>query len=72
MSNSIAGLAAGLELKRDFFERNREAIRGQAMVLAATLRGEGKLLAFGNGGSAADANRAAACLLRRGDRKSVV
>jgi len=36
------------------------------VVLVATLKRGGKLISFGNGGSAADAQRAAECLLRKG------
>ncbi len=55
-------------MKREFFERNREALSSQAVLLAASLNRGGKLITFGNGGSAADAQRAAACLIRRGMR----
>jgi len=62
----LAGLIESLQLKRDFFERNREAISAQAVLLAATLKRGNKLIAFGNGGSAADARRVADCLLQKG------
>jgi phosphoheptose isomerase len=66
MIPEMAGLPESLRLKREFFERNREAVRSRAGVLAATLNVGGKLLAFGNGGSAADSQRAAAYLVARG------
>jgi D-sedoheptulose 7-phosphate isomerase len=66
MSRPINPLEESLRIKRDFFQRNRDAINIQAMLLAATLKRGGKLIAFGNGGSAADAKRAADVLLRKG------
>jgi D-sedoheptulose 7-phosphate isomerase len=59
-------LEESLRIKRDFFQRNHDAIHAQAVLLAATLMRGGKLIAFGNGGSAADAKRAAEVLLRKG------
>jgi D-sedoheptulose 7-phosphate isomerase len=59
------GLADSLRLKRDFFEKNRAAIAAQAGLLRATLNAGGKLLAFGNGGSAADAQHIAAEFVNR-------
>jgi D-sedoheptulose 7-phosphate isomerase len=66
MSGMAAALAESLQLKRTFFAAHGEAIAAQARRLAAALKAGGKLLAFGNGGSAADARRAAACLLENG------
>ena len=43
-----------------FFENNRELILNVADVIAGRLRGGGKILFFGNGGSAADAQHMAA------------
>ena len=59
-------LSESLQWKRDIFTRNQEALMVQAMLLTATLKRGGKLIAFGNGGSAADAKRVAECLLRQG------
>jgi D-sedoheptulose 7-phosphate isomerase len=64
--NAKASLEESLRVKRDFFAQNRDAITAQAVVLVATLKRGGKLISFGNGGSAADAQRAADCLLRKG------
>ncbi len=61
-----AGLRESFRLKREFFERRGEAISAQAERLGGVLRQGGKVLAFGNGGSAADAQRAAASILARG------
>ena len=67
MSRSpMNSLQESLRVKRDFFATNREAITAQAVVLAATFKRGGKLISFGNGGSAADAQRVAECLLRKG------
>jgi phosphoheptose isomerase len=63
---SLHPLAESLRIKRDFFERNHDAIHTQAVLLAATLMRGGKLIAFGNGGSAADAKRVTEVLLRKG------
>jgi D-sedoheptulose 7-phosphate isomerase len=62
----MTSLQDSLRLKRDFFALNRDAITGQAVMLAATFRRGGKLISFGNGGSAADAQRIAECMLRKG------
>lgn len=59
-------LNESLRLKREFFERHGEAIAAQAARLGAVLKQGGKVLAFGNGGSAADAQRAAAAIVARG------
>jgi D-sedoheptulose 7-phosphate isomerase len=64
--NPSTSLQDSLRLKRDFFALNRDAITAQAMMLMATFKRGGKLISFGNGGSAADAQRMAECLLRKG------
>jgi D-sedoheptulose 7-phosphate isomerase len=64
--NPTTALLESTRLKREFFTRNRDAITAQSMMLAATLKRGGKLISFGNGGSATDAQRAADCLLRKG------
>ena len=66
MSRPVSPLEESLRIKRDFFQRNHDAIRAQAVLLAAALNRGGKLISFGNGGSAADAKRAAEVLLRKG------
>ncbi len=59
-------LADSLQLKRDFFAQHGPAVATQALVLAAALKRGGKLIAFGNGGSAADAQRTADYLISKG------
>jgi len=62
----VATLMDSTRLKREFFLRNKDAVNTQAVVLAAALQRGGKLIAFGNGGSAADSNRIAEVLIRKG------
>ncbi len=64
--NPTTALLESMRVKREFFTRNRDAITAQAVVLVATLKRGGKLISFGNGGSAADAQHAAECLLSKG------
>jgi D-sedoheptulose 7-phosphate isomerase len=64
--NPTTALLESTRIKREFFLRDRGAITAQAVVLAAALKRGGKLISFGNGGSAAHAKRAADCLLRKG------
>lgn len=66
ISRTTNPLEESLRIKRDFFERNRGAINSQAVLLAATLKRGGKLISFGNGGSASDSRRAADVLIRKG------
>ena len=56
-------------LKRETAERCGEAIADAARLVIETLRGGGKLLTFGNGGSAADAQHFADELAGRFDRE---
>ena len=58
-----------LGLKRRFFETNAALILDAGRRIAAALRAGGKLLAFGNGGSAADAQHFAAELVGRFQRE---
>jgi D-sedoheptulose 7-phosphate isomerase len=55
-----AGLQAGAELRARMAAGNLEPIVDAALLIRAVLRNGGKLLLFGNGGSAADAQHAAA------------
>jgi len=48
-----------LDLKKSFFAANGERIAEIARVLTTALEGDGKILLFGNGGSAADAQHIA-------------
>ena len=54
-----------MSLKRSFFEAQAETILDAGRLLASSLRKGGKLLVFGNGGSAADAQHFAAELVNR-------
>lgn len=54
-----------IEIKRRFFEGELEGIIEAARLLVGTLRGGGKVLIFGNGGSAAQAQHIAAELINR-------
>lgn len=58
-----------LDLKRRFFETSAPRILDAGRRIAAALRAGGKLLVFGNGGSAADAQHFAAELVGRFQRE---
>jgi D-sedoheptulose 7-phosphate isomerase len=58
-------VAESLRVKAQFFEENTEAIVRTAEMLAQALRNGRKVLFFGNGGSAADAQHLAAELVGR-------
>ncbi len=61
VAEKIRALAAeSLEAKRRFFEESTGAVARAARMIIASLRAGGKLLIFGNGGSAADAQHIAA------------
>ena len=49
-----------IALKREFFRRSLVEVRRAVQMVVGTLKGGGKLLIFGNGGSAADAQHIAA------------
>jgi len=57
--------AESLALKKRFFADNAEVLAGVAARTVEALRAGGKVLAFGNGGSAADAQHLAAELVGR-------
>src|SRR5688572_16896196 len=57
--------AESAALKQRFFDEKAGLLVGVGRRIAATLRAGGKLLAFGNGGSAADAQHFAAELVGR-------
>src|SRR5437016_10857570 len=60
MANRIATIVAdSLETKRRFFEAHAGQIQQAAEMIAETFKSGGKLLVFGNGGSAADAQHIA-------------
>jgi len=54
-----------IETKRKFFDSNAERIGAAADIIIESLASGGKLMIFGNGGSAADAQHIAAELVNR-------
>ncbi|HEU4391316.1 MAG TPA: D-sedoheptulose 7-phosphate isomerase [Blastocatellia bacterium] len=62
-----------LETKRLFFESHANDVADAARLIADSIKAGGKLLVFGNGGSAADAQHIAAELVNRlaGDRPPI-
>jgi D-sedoheptulose 7-phosphate isomerase len=54
-----------LEVKRAFFDSNAEAVARAAEMIIACVRAGCKVLVFGNGGSAADAQHIAAEMVNR-------
>jgi D-sedoheptulose 7-phosphate isomerase len=52
-------VADSLDVKRRFFDAHAGDVQRAAQMIAAALKGNGKLLVFGNGGSAADAQHIA-------------
>ena len=54
-----------IEAKRAFFDSNAENVVHAAELMVASIKGGGKVLIFGNGGSAADAQHIAAELVNR-------
>ncbi len=54
-----------IETKKAFFESNAEAVAHAAELIIASVEAGGKVLIFGNGGSAADAQHIAAELVNR-------
>jgi D-sedoheptulose 7-phosphate isomerase len=60
-----AAISESVELKRRFAAEQGEAVVAAAQKIAAVFRTGGKLLLFGNGGSAADAQHLAAEFVNR-------
>jgi D-sedoheptulose 7-phosphate isomerase len=58
-------VADSLEVKRRFFSEHAAAVHRAAEMIANAFKGNGKLLVFGNGGSAADAQHIAGELVNR-------
>jgi D-sedoheptulose 7-phosphate isomerase len=54
-----------IEAKRKFFDTHAEVVARAAELIIASVRAGGKVLIFGNGGSAADAQHIAAELVNR-------
>ncbi|HVS83029.1 MAG TPA: D-sedoheptulose 7-phosphate isomerase [Pyrinomonadaceae bacterium] len=66
MTDRISAIVAdSLETKRRFFEAHADAVQRAAEIIAAAFKAGGKLLLFGNGGSAADAQHIAGELVNR-------
>jgi D-sedoheptulose 7-phosphate isomerase len=69
MKDKIQSIALeSIEVKRRFFESNAEAVAAAAQLMIDVVKGGGKILLFGNGGSAADAQHIAAELVNRLNR----
>jgi len=58
-------VADSLEVKRRFFDAHADKVRRAAEMIVAAFKADGKLLVFGNGGSAADAQHIAGELVNR-------
>jgi D-sedoheptulose 7-phosphate isomerase len=58
-------VADSLEVKRRFFSEHGTAVQRAAALIAQAFKANGKLLVFGNGGSAADAQHIAGELVNR-------
>ena len=66
MTDRISSIVAdSLEVKRRFFSEQAEQVERAAEMIAASFKSNGKLLVFGNGGSAADAQHIAGELVNR-------
>ena len=60
MTDQISAIVAdSLEVKRRFFDAHAADVELAAQMIASTFKANGKLLVFGNGGSAADAQHIA-------------
>ena len=60
MTNRISAIVAdSIEVKRRFFEAHAADVQRAARIIADSFQAKGKLLLFGNGGSAADAQHIA-------------
>jgi D-sedoheptulose 7-phosphate isomerase len=58
-------VAASLDVKRRFFEAHAADVERAARIISDVFKANGKLLVFGNGGSAADAQHIAGELVNR-------
>jgi len=58
-------VAESLEVKRRFFETHANEVERAAAMIGGAFKAHGKLLVFGNGGSAADAQHIAGELVNR-------
>ena len=74
MTDQISAIVAdSLDVKRRFFSERAADVNRAAEMIANALEANGKLLVFGNGGSAADAQHIAGELVNRflGDRRAL-
>jgi D-sedoheptulose 7-phosphate isomerase len=66
VTDQISAIVAdSLEVKRRFFSDHTADVNRAAQIIADTFKASGKLLVFGNGGSAADAQHIAGELVNR-------
>lgn len=65
ISKISAIVANSLEVKRRFFDAHAADVERAAQMIAAALKDNGKLLVFGNGGSAADAQHIAGEMINK-------
>ena len=66
MTDRIASIvSSSLEVKRRFFEAQADGVIKAAALIVEAFKANGKLLIFGNGGSAADAQHIAGELVNR-------
>ena len=66
MTDQIQAIVAeSLEVKRRFFETHANEVERAAAVIVRAFKAHGKLLVFGNGGSAADAQHIAGEMVNR-------
>jgi D-sedoheptulose 7-phosphate isomerase len=66
VTDQISNIVAdSLEVKRRFFDAHAGYVERAAQMIASAFKGNGKLLVFGNGGSAADAQHIAGELVNR-------
>ncbi len=66
MTDQISAIvAASLDVKRRFFDAQAADVQRAAKIIADVFNAKGKLLVFGNGGSAADAQHIAGELVNR-------
>jgi len=70
MTNRIsASVSESLKLKQEFFASHSDDVERAASMIAGSLSSDHKLLIFGNGGSAADAQHFSAEMLGRFERE---
>lgn len=65
----MAGLKESIRVKEDILKNQVEVMEGIVEIIIKALKGGGKVLLFGNGGSAADAQHLAAELVGRFKRE---